>query len=241
MGHAVTLLAISPSFTNWFVRRMEVMLWVVATSRPRSLGPGAHTVSAWTHMIWQPQLFFWWVISCLPLIPWCVCVCVCTSEMSCYFPSPHVTPKHTCRCLMYRREKGSLFPFNTKWIFNLLSAVYHINHQLNVLIVLRSNTSKKRVTPFDRLQYSQNRMERLPPYQSWSITFGNENNAYFNICFKLWSIRSTIISVKSLWNLFSVVLIPSLKDKWHIRLRGKASYLLLFCGFRWKAEKLAKC
>lgn len=83
MGHAASFLAISPSFIDWFVCKMEVMLWSVRTSRPRAWSPEQ---IPWS-VLWQPQLFFWWVISCLPLIPWCVCACICASEISCYFPS----------------------------------------------------------------------------------------------------------------------------------------------------------
>lgn len=38
MGHAASFLAISLPFTDWFVCKMEVMLWSVGTSRPE---PGA--------------------------------------------------------------------------------------------------------------------------------------------------------------------------------------------------------
>lgn len=105
MGHATSFLAISPSFIDWFVCRMEVMLWSVRTSRPEPRARSPEQ-TPWS-VLWQPQLFFWWVISCLPLIPWCVCVCICASEISCYFPSPPVTPKHC-------RENGSFFSIQQK-------------------------------------------------------------------------------------------------------------------------------
>lgn len=58
---------------------------------------------------WQPRLFFWWVISCLPLIPWCVCACVCMSEISCYFPSPLVSPNTNLAAWCVEEKMEALF------------------------------------------------------------------------------------------------------------------------------------
>lgn len=150
MGHAASFLAISPSFIDWFVCKMEVMLWGVRTSRPGAWSPKQ---IPWS-VLWQPQLFFWWVISCLPLIPWCVCVCMCTSEISCYFPSPLVTPKHKCCCLMYWRENGSLFPDCRKHTFNLLSPTIPSKSLAKCLDFLKIQHILGWMTMFDPFRYS---------------------------------------------------------------------------------------